>query len=302
MRIFVAGATGVIGRRVVPLLAAAGHRVTGIGRTPEKQNLLLQLGAEAVALDLFDAAAVRSAVAGHDIVINLATSIPPSSRAFLPWAWRENTRIRRFASKNLADAAYAAGAERFIQESFAPIYADNGDEWIDERSLVNAPSYARAVIDAEAAAAQFAQTGRNGITLRFAFFYGPDSGYLLDTIRMVRKGWAPTFGRPEGFMSSVSHDDAASAVVAALGATAGVYNVADDEPVRRREYFDSLANAIGAGPPKFPPAWLAHLVGSVGEMLSRSQRISNRKLKEETGWTPRLRSAKEGWNTVIKEI
>jgi nucleoside-diphosphate-sugar epimerase len=118
-------------------------------------------------------------------------------------------------------------------------------------------------------------------------------------IKLVRKGWAPIPGSPEGFLSSVSHDDAASAIVAALRVPAGIYNVVDDEPMRRREYFDSLARALGVAPPRIPPPWVARLFGSVGEMLVRSLRISNRKLRDESGWAPKLPSVREGWRAVV---
>ena len=305
MKIFIAGATGVVGRRVVPRLVAAGHQVTAVARTPEKGRWLSQQGANPVGVDLFDAAAVRGAVAGHEVVINLATSIPPSSRAFLPGAWRENDRTRRVASRNLVDAAIAGGATRFIQESFAPIYADRGDEWIDERAPVRPARYNRSVLDAEAAAERFTGGGgggRTGVVLRFALFYGPDSGFTLDTIRYVRKGWAPALGAPTGFVSSVSHDDAAAAVVAALDARAGVYNVVDDEPMRRRDYYDSLAATLGVAPPRFPPAWLARVTGSLGELLARSQRISNRKLKDECNWRPMIPSVRDGWVAIARQL
>src|SRR5918912_4099365 len=302
MRVFVSGATGVIGRRVVPLLVSAGHQVTAVARSPQKRSALERAGAVPVAVDLFDAEAVRRAVAGHDTVINVATHIPTSSRAFFPWAWWENDRIRRVASANLADAAIAGGAERFVQESFAPIYPDSGDAWIDERTPLKPARYNRSVLDAERAAARVTASGRIGVVLRFAWFYGPDSGYTRDMIRIVRKGWAPTFGRAEGFISSVSHDDAATAVVAALGARAGIYNVADDEPLRRREFFDALAAALGVRPPKLPPAWLAHVAWPLGPTLARSLRISNRKLREETGWGPKYRSVREGWRALVQQV
>jgi nucleoside-diphosphate-sugar epimerase len=138
--------------------------------------------------------------------------------------------------------------------------------------------------------------------LRFAFFYGPDSGFTLDTIKYVRKGWAPVLGGPNRFISSVSHDDAAFAVIASLGVGAGVYNVVDDEPLRRREFCDSLAAALGVAPPKFPPAWLARVTGSLGEMLARSQRISNQKLKDASDWKPAIPSVREGWALVVPTI
>src|SRR5206468_12114567 len=124
--------TGVIGRRVVPLLVAARHEVTAVARSPEKRLALERAGTTPVTVDLFDRRQVEQAVRGHDAVINLATHIPPAARAFLPGAWRENSRVRRVASANLAAAAVAEGGARMIQESFAPIYPDMGDQWIDE--------------------------------------------------------------------------------------------------------------------------------------------------------------------------
>jgi nucleoside-diphosphate-sugar epimerase len=196
---------------------------------------LSRQGARGVDVDLFNPTTLRDAVAGHEVVINVATSIPPSSRALLPGAWRENDRVRRIGSANLVDAAIAGGAVRFIQESFAPIYPDCGDQWIDERTPVSPARYNRSAVDAEAATNRFTRSGGVGIVLRFGLFYGSDSGFTLDTISFVRKGWAPALGTPTGFLSSISHDDAAAAVVGALGIRPGIYNVVD-EPVRRREY------------------------------------------------------------------
>lgn len=302
MRVFVAGATGVIGRRVVPRLLAAGHRVTAMARTPAKRTSLERMGAGASPADLFDPGALHAAVSAHDAVINLATSVPPSSRAFLPGAWRENDRIRRIGSVNLGEAAVVGGAKRFIQESFAPIYPDSGDAWIDEGTPVRPARYNRSTLEAEAVAEGFTRQGGAGIVLRFANFYGPDSGYTLDTIRLVRKGWAATLGTAEGFISSVSHDDAAEAVMAVLDAPAGAYNVVDDEPLRRRDYFNSLAEALRVAPPRIPPGWLRYLAGSLGESVARSQRVSNRKLRTQTGWAPRYRSAREGWQAILADI
>jgi nucleoside-diphosphate-sugar epimerase len=133
MKIFLTGATGVIGRRLVPILAAAGQRVTAVGRSPVVRARLERHGVTTIDVDLFDSVAVRRAVAGHDIVVNLATHIPRSTlQMFLPWVWRENDRLRRVGSATLVDAASAAGAARFIQESFATVYPGCGDRWIDE--------------------------------------------------------------------------------------------------------------------------------------------------------------------------
>jgi 2-alkyl-3-oxoalkanoate reductase len=301
MRIFVTGATGVTGRRAVPLLLAAGHEVTAVARSPEKAASLERTGARPVEVDLFDAAAMRRAVAGHDAVVNLATAVPPSTRAIFRSAWKEMDRIRRDASAILVDAALAAGAGRLVQESFAPIYTDNGDGWIDESAPVKPARYNRSTLDAEHSASRFTAEGGIGVALRFGFFYGPDAGgATLDIIGFVRKGWATAPG-PDGYVSSISHDDTATAVVAALGVPGGIYNVVDDEPLRRREFFGSLAAALGVAPPKFLPRWAGRLMGGVGETLARSLRISNRKFREASGWAPKYPSVRDAWPDLLRE-
>jgi nucleoside-diphosphate-sugar epimerase len=302
MNIFVAGATGVLGSRVVPQLVEAGHHVTAVGRSEAKRSQLARAGARPIELDLFDAAAVQRAVVDQDVVVNLATSIPPLSRTFLPGAWRMTSRIRTFASANLVAGALAGGARRYIQESFAPIYPDRGDQWIDEDTPTQAASYNRAVLDAEAATQRFTERGGTGVALRFAFFYGPDSATTLATVRSVRRGWAPVFGAPGAFFSSLAHDDAAAAVLAALELPAGIYNVTDDEPLERREYADSLARSLGVSSPRLAPRWTVKLLGSLGETLARSQRISNRKLKAASDWVPKYPSMREGWRAVLDAI
>jgi len=304
MRIFVTGATGVIGRRVVPLLTAAGHSVTGVARSAEKRVALERTGAKAVDVDLFDREGVRRAVAGHDVVVNLATHMPVSTfRMLLPWSWHENDRVRREGSAILADAAIAGGVMRFIQESFAPAYPDRGDAWIREDTPLEPARYNRTIVDAERSAERFTVSGRIGVVLRFAGFYGPDAFTTRDTIDMVRRGWSPLPGSPEGYVSSIAHDDAAMAVVAALGVPAGAYNVTDDEPVRRRDYVGSLAAALGVAPPRFLPAWTARLMGSAGALLSRSERMSNRKLRTAApGWRPKYHSVREGWSAIVAAL
>lgn len=299
MRIFVTGATGVIGRRAVPTLLASGHEVTAVARAEDTRGRLARKGVTAIALDLFDRGAVRRAVAGHEVVVNLATHIPSAGRMLLPFAWRENDRLRREASANLSEAALAGGASRFIQESFALVYEDAEDAWVGERSRIRPVRYNRSVIDAERAAARFASHGGAGVVLRFAAFYGPDASHLRPLLAAARRGFAALPGAGEAFVSSVSHDDAASAVVAALRVPAGIYNVADDEPVRRREYFDVLAAALGVPPPRLLPPWVTLLAGSLGELMARSVRISNWKLREAASWAPRYPSVREGWPATL---
>ncbi|HUP88912.1 MAG TPA: NAD(P)-dependent oxidoreductase [Longimicrobiales bacterium] len=271
MKLFITGGSGVIGRRAIPAFEALGHEVIA----PRRHEL-----------DLFDAGAVTAAVRGCDVVINLATSVPsPPARALLPGAWRSMDRIRRDASRIIADATRGSGSvHTLIQESFAPIYESAGADWITEESPVRAARYNRSTLDAESNALTFA--GGKAIVLRFALFYGPHDSATEQLLESVRKGRFMMFGDPNNYFTYVHHDDAASAVVAALTADGGIYNVAENEPLRRRDLAEGLARTLGVEPPKFLPRFASKLAGSVGETLSREQRISNAKLRT-TGWTAR---------------
>ena len=223
MRVLLTGATGVIGRRLIPLLRAQGHDVTAVARTPAGRAAVERQGATGVALDLFDRNAVERAVDGQDAIVNLATHIPSSSTQIIfASSWRENDRIRREGSATLVDAAIQANVSRFIQESFAPVYPDSGANWIDETTAIAPVKYNRTLSDAEASAYRFIRSGRTGIVLRFAAFYGPDAMQMAEMISFVKKGWAPIPGPADAYFSWVSHDDAASAVAAAIGLPAGI--------------------------------------------------------------------------------
>jgi nucleoside-diphosphate-sugar epimerase len=242
---------------------------------------------------------VRGAVAGHDVVCNLATNIPPTTKAARGSAWAGNDRIRREASRLLVDGALATGAGRFVQESITFIYADAGERWIHEDDPLDVPTHARSTLDAQAQAERFAASGGVGVVLRFGLFYGPDSHHTIDTVRMARRRLATTFGRRDAYLSSITTDDAATAVVAALAATSGVYNVVDDEPLTRREHFGVLAHALGVRAPHFAPSVARKVGGSKTELLARSQRVSNERFKKETGWAPEYLCAREGWPAVV---
>ena len=303
MKIFVTGGTGVIGRRLVPILRRGGHDITAVGRSRAKWQELERQGAVPVDVDLYDFNAIAHAITGHDAVINLATHIPHSSTAMLlPWSWRENDRLRQHASAAIVDACLAAGVGRFVQESFAPVYPDCGDRWIDEATAISPVRYNRTVASAELAAERFARSGHTGIVLRFGSFYGSDAVQTRDLIAWVKKGRAPLPGSAGAYISSVSHDDAATALAAAIDLPSGTYNVVDDEPVTHRVFVDSLADALGIDRPKLPPPWVARLLGSVGEMLSRSQRISNAKLRRATHWVPAHPNVRLGWPAVLSEL
>jgi len=299
MKVFLAGGTGVLGRRAVPALVAAGHDVTALSRSPEKDELLRSLGATPVRVDLFDPVALKEAAGGHDAVVNLATSIPPATKAASPAAWAENDRIRREGARNLVDAALAAGSSVYVQESITFNYADGGDAWIDEDSPVEWGLQGAACADAEAAAARFADSGGRGVVLRFATFYGPDGHHMDDLRRLLARRVAPHVS-PDGYISSIATEDAATAVAAALAsAPSGTWNVGDDEPMVRRAWADAAAEAMGVKRPRFVLQVAKPVVKRRGEMLLRSQRVSNRRFKEATGWAPRYPSARDGFRAFL---
>ena len=277
--------------------------MVGIARSAQGREALERAGAGAVDADLFDAASLRRAAAGCNVVVNLATHMPSSGMQMIRRsAWIENDRIRREGSSNLVDASLAEGVARFIQESYSPVYPDSGDRWIDEATPLRPARYNRTVADAERSAERFTRAGGVGVVLRFASFYGPDSRFLAEGIEQVRRGRAFLLGAPDAYLSSVSHHDAAMAAAAALAIPAGPYNVVDDEPLTRREYFDSLARALGVPPPRLLPWWTKFLFGALGEISSRSLRISNEKLKSVSNWEPRYPSVRDGWPAVVAEV
>ena len=303
MRVLVSGATGVVGRRVVPLFLSQGHSVTALVRRASSGVRLEQLGVNCAAVDLFELEALKRAVAGHDAIVNLATHMPSSAwKMVFRSAWRENDRLRTEGVANFVEAARSCGVETLIQESFALTYPDRGDDWIDESTALEPADYNKTVLDAEQSVARFSDRGGKGVVLRFAAFYGPDAMQVRSYVEGLRKGWASLPGGPDRYISSVAHDDAATAVVAALNAPAGAFNVVDDEPVRRVVYFESLAKELDLKPPRFLPSWTTPLFGSVGSAMARSLRLSNRKLRNATGWTPRFRSVCEGWPTTLRQM
>lgn len=297
--IFLTGATGVIGRRLLPLLVGAGHRVIAVGRSPEKRAALERMGARPADTNLFDPGAVERALTGVDVIINLATAVPPGFRSLWPPAWRPMDRVRREVSANLVRGAERrGGVERFIQEAFAPIYRDGGDAWLDETSPIAAASYNRSVLDAEANAQRMITLGAEVVVLRFAYLYGDGDAMTLRFLQSIDRGWFPLPGGPEGYTSWVDQGDAARAVLAALDAPGGVYNIVEDEPMQRGALAEGLARVMGKPAPRFLPRWVARHSGPVGETLARSLRISNRRFRSVTGWAPERRNAVEGMGAV----
>jgi nucleoside-diphosphate-sugar epimerase len=303
VNVFVAGATGTLGRPAVRALVAAGHRVRGLARDARRAGLVRDLGAEPVIGDLFDAEAIRAAVDGSDAVLHLATRIPPLARMRRRSAWRDNDRVRSQGASTLVGAALAAGVRTYVQESISFLYAAQGDRWIDETAPIDAVWPLASAHDAERETARFATHGGAGVILRFAAFYAPYAPSTLDTIRLARRRLFGIAGRGDHYVSAIHVDDAAAAVVAALAVPGGIYNVCDDEPLTMREYVLALTRACGFPAPLRVPTPLARLLlGPVAAVLTRSQRVANGMFKATAGWAPRCRSVREGWSEIARQL
>jgi nucleoside-diphosphate-sugar epimerase len=298
MRVFVAGATGVLGTAAVQRLVSSGHRVTGIARSREKGRALADLGADPVEADLFDPAAMRRAIEGHDVVCNLATRIPIGAAMLRASAWRENDRIRTEGSATLAKAAADCGALRLIQEAIAFIYADGGPDWVTEHSPIAPGPATRSSLVASDNAMGFADQYRFAVVLRFGSFYGDDAN-TRELLERVRRGKPVLVGEPDAYLSPITVDDAAGAVVAALAAPSGIYNVAG-EPVRRNAWARALGTAAGVdGSAKYVAGLGRRLMGNRAETAARSLRISSDAFHTATGWRARTPIA-EGFAPAVK--
>lgn len=298
MRVFVVGATGALGRRIVPGLLAQGHDVTAVGRSAERLRALASLGATPAQCDLFDRTAIHRAMAGHDAVINVATRVPSPTRMLFPGAWRAMNRVRTEGAAIVAEGVVANHVGRLIQESYAPVYPDCADRWITEATATTPARYNRSVAAAESIALR--AEGTDAVILRFAMLYGPNDPFADQVFGAIGKGWSPFLGRPGGYLPFVTHDDAASAVVAALDVPPGVFNIVDDEPMTREALASRVAQMLGVRPPRALPLWVARLAGSLGETLARSLRISNRRFKEASGWTPSTPNAARGLERILQ--
>jgi nucleoside-diphosphate-sugar epimerase len=294
------GATGALGRPAVRALVDAGHEVRAVARDDAKAAQLRDAGAEPIAVDLFDRDALVDAVVGSDAILHLATNVPPQSRMGLPGAWNTHNRLRTETTRHLLAGARAHDVGTFVKESITFTYPDRGDEWIDESVAPDTSTkMLLPTLEGEQLVEAFTAEGGTGIILRFGLFYGAENRSTDEMRRLARMRSAPVAGHEDAYLSSIHSDDAATAVLAALSAPSGVYNVVDDEPLTRRDYVDAFAAAFDLPHLRLTPPLVMRVVArSSASALSASQRVSNRRFKDATGWQPATRSAREGWAAI----
>ncbi|HEY6468919.1 MAG TPA: NAD(P)-dependent oxidoreductase [Candidatus Dormibacteraeota bacterium] len=303
MRVFVAGASGAIGSRLVPQLIRAGHQVIGTCHSPENAERIRAMGAEAVALDLLDARAVRTAVleSKPDAIVHQATALANAKfgrhldRTFAP-----TNRLRNEGTDALLAAAADAGVRRFVAQSFACYrYARTGGPVkTEEDPLDPAPVAGTEETNAAMRHLDVAVTAAGGIALRYGGFYGDASDGLIGP---VRKRMFPVVGNGGGVMSFIHLDDAAAATVIALQHDGpGIYNIVDDEPAPTSVWLPELAKALGAKPPRHMPTWIVRLIAGEGGVVmgTESRGASNAKAKRELGLSLRYPSWRTGFVAV----
>jgi nucleoside-diphosphate-sugar epimerase len=294
MNVFIAGGSGAIGVPLVRALTTAGHQVTALTRSTATADMLRQLGAMPAVADALDADALRRVVAAArpTHVVHQLTALPkggPRSARDL----RPTNRLRIDGTRNLIDAAVAAGARRIVVGSFAVFRgAPPADAPLDVREAADA------VRSMEQQALDASRDGRiEGVVLRYGMFYGPQTGSTVQMIAMARRRMLPRIKGDRGLLPCIHVDDAAAATVLALDrAPAGaVYDIVDDRPVSFSEIVESLAAAAGAPRPLAVPAWIPRLVMPyMARMVTLRLPLSNDQAKRELGWRPAFPTIREG--------
>lgn len=293
VKVFLTGASGVMGRSSIDALHRAGHDVVGLARTPDSAARLAAVGVQPVIGDVFDRDALTAGMHGCDAVANLATKVPIGAGAMRPGSLRAIDRIRIVGTRVVAQAASDAGVGRIVQQSLSFVYADQGDHWIDERSPIDVTAATEPVVVAEDRVGEFAALGGTAVSLRFGLIAGDDrnTAWLFGR---AAAGKPIGLGAETAWMHVIHTADVGSAVVHALSAPGGVYNVGAD-PVRRRDYVDSIALAAGRSSARFVPQWILRLGREKLEILTRSQRVSSRLFNTRTGWQPQNPTLTREW-------
>jgi nucleoside-diphosphate-sugar epimerase len=301
MKVFIAGATGVLGRRVVRQLIAHGHQVVGLCRSVRNREWLDSQGAVPRKGSLFNLDQLEQISADCEVTLHLATSIPTKSRTTAR-DWALNDRIRRDGTANLVNAALRNNHEFYLQQSVTLLYGDRGGEWVDESADLPKEQFdlVQSAVDMEGIVQQAGKDGLPATILRMGRFYSYDSAHTQAMFQMVGKRIFPVIGQGDYFWHLINVDDAAYAVVKAVEARQAcigkTFNVCDDEPVLFDTYLKFVAEILGARSPMHIPVWLARVMlgASTVETLIASTRCLNHRFKSSTGWQPEYPTCRAG--------
>jgi nucleoside-diphosphate-sugar epimerase len=306
MRVFVAGASGAVGRRLVPQLVERGHEVVATTRSPENCDALRALGANPVVMDGLDAASVGAAVARAepDVIVHEMTALTDfGDLRHFDAGFALTNELRTQGTDHLLAAADAVGVRRFVAQSFTgwpnervggPVKTESDPldptPPAQQRQSIEAIRYLERAVEAA--------TPIEGFALRYGSLYGPGTSLASEYVQLIRERKLPLVGDGRGIWSFVHVDDAAAATVLAVeGGCPGAYNVVDDDPAPVSDWLPYLADCLGARRPRRIPAWLARFaIGEVGiSMMTRIRGSSNAKAKQELGWQPAWPSWRDGF-------
>ena len=303
MKVFLAGATGVLGRRLITGLREDGHEVIGLSRRPENDETVRALGAEPRHADLFDAKSLARAAEGADAIIRAATAIPRGIR-FRTRDWAMNDRIRREGTRALTEAAGRIHATSYVQESIVWLASPADGASFDEEAVPVPRPWFRSAIDAEAIARQAARThGFRAASVRFGTFYSADSDQTRTMGERLSRGNLPVLGHGDAVWSCTHVDDASRAMIAVVEAgLPGIWHAVDERPVTTEEFFGTFAEALGAPKPRHVPRWVARLAlgRATANFLLMSTRTSGARLRRELGWSPRYPTVREGLQDIAE--
>lgn len=305
MRVFIAGATGVLGRRLVRMLAERGHDIVALSRHEAGDQLVRQAGGRPVRGDIFDTEALARIGDGADVVVHAATAIPLRRRTRAS-DWRENDRIRRQGTAALAGAAAAIGASLYLQQSIVWLARPDDGSFFDEEFPPNPDATTRSALDGEEIAMETGERGGFRVAvLRCGMFYAADAAHTRAMARGLRGRRLPIPGRGAAQWSMIHADDAAAAFLAAMEtAHSGLWHIVDDRPVPVADFLTIFAAELHAPAPFHIPIWLTRLIagGNTTRMLTTSTLTASARFRRDTGWAPRYPTVREGLKQVAGEI
>ena len=307
MQVFIAGATGTLGRHLTQILIQRGHQVVGLARSAEKADAVRRLAGRPVIADLFDPDALARAAEGSEVVIHAATSIPVGPAARNREAWEANDEIRRRGTASLALAAGRIGARRYLQQSVAWVFSRKpGEPRYDESTRTSPPRLLESAVDGERLAREAGARFNFSVgILRPGTFYGADTAHSRMMANLLRRRRLPIPGRGDWLVAPVHVRDAAQALaLAAETDRPGIWHVVDDEPVPFADLIRRFAAVLRAPAPRRAPLWLARLLLGTDtfEAMTTSMNTSNLKTRRELGWVPLLRNYREGLAAMAEEL
>lgn len=303
MKVFIAGATGVLGRRLIRQLGAKGHEVLGLARSSKNEETIRSLGGTPRSADLFDADSLARAAEGCEAVVHAATAIPAAMAK--PSDWEMNDRIRREGTTALTEAAGRIRARIYLQQSIVWVARPEDGKAFNESSRTIGQGAFRSAADAEVIArVAGAKHGFAVSILRGSFFYCHDSAHTIDMASRLRKGQLPVIGSGKNLFSLIHVDDMASSFVEALeSGKAGLWHVTDDLPVSQKDFLTHFAAELGARAPQSVPEMMAKMFAGADAVafMTANTETNNHKLKEELGWKPQFPTYVEGLKQVLEE-